>query len=280
MMENNLLDLETEYNNRQRVPEYTEIVERWDTLSTAYRLASAAQCDRPYGTRARQRFDFFAGESNGPVAIYVHGGYWQRGDRKDYSFLARELNALGISVAIPSYSLCPAASVTEIADEIAFCVVAIWKKTGKRPLVIGHSAGGHLAATMLANEWGNVAGVPPDLVRASVGLSGIYDLAPLIKTTLNKALQLTAGTARAASPIWRPPPPKGRHFIAAVGEAESGEFLRQSRDLAEAWGRAGVNAVNVVVPEANHFTILEHLLRSGSPLLTQIVTLARDVNTD
>jgi arylformamidase len=274
------LDYEAEYNNRQRVPEHAEIMERWDTLSTAYRLASAAQCDRPYGARARQRYDFFASENGGPVAIFIHGGYWQRGDRKDYSFLARELNASGISVAIPSYSLCPTASVTEIADEIALCVVAIWKKTSKRPLIIGHSAGGHLAATMLANEWAIVAGVPPDLVRAGVGLSGIYDLAPLVGTTLNQALQLSPGTARAASPLLRPPPPKDRHFIAAVGGSESSEFLRQSRDLAEAWGRAGCNAVNVVVPEANHFTLLEHLVRAGSPLLTQIVALAHRVSAD
>ena len=196
------------------------------------------ETDRPYGGRERQRYDLFVASSgSAPLVVYIHGGYWQRGDRKDFSFVARELNANGITVAIPSYSLCPAASVMEIIDEMALCLVALWKKLRRRPLVIGHSAGGHLSAAMLANDWGRVAGVPADLVRAAYGLSGVYDLAPLIGTSLNEALYLSTGIARAASPIFRPAPPKGRRFVAAVGGDESGEFLRQSREIAQTWGR-------------------------------------------
>jgi arylformamidase len=210
--------------------------------------------------------------------VYIHGGYWQRGDRKEYSFVARELNANGISVAIPSYSLCPAASVMEIIDEMTLCVAALWKKLRRRPLVIGHSAGGHLTAAMLANDWARVAGVPADLVRAGYGLSGVYDLAPLIDTSLNEALHLSSGTARVASPVFRPAPPKGRRFIAAVGGDESAEFLRQSRVIAETWEQAGLLTENEVVPGTNHFTVVEELIRPGSPMLTRIIALAREVD--
>ncbi len=80
--------------------------------------------------------------------------------------MARELNAHGITVAIPSYSLCPAVSVMEIGDEIQQCLAALWKQTKKRPVVVGHSAGGHLTAEMLARDWSGFSGVPADLVRA------------------------------------------------------------------------------------------------------------------
>jgi len=273
------IDYEAEYNNRARVPEHVEIMERWQMLSAAYRLASTPENDRPYGGKERQRYDLFVANSgSAPLVVYIHGGYWQRGDRKDFSFIARELNANGITVAIPSYSLAPAASVMEIIDEMVLCLVTLWKKLRRRPLVIGHSAGGHLSAAMLANEWGRVAGVPADLVRAAYGLSGVYDLAPLIGTSLNQALYLSAGISRAASPMFRPAPAKGRRFVAAVGGDESPEFLRQSREIAQAWEKAGLITENVVVPGANHFTILDELIRPGSPVLTRITDLARDVD--
>jgi len=161
---------------------------------------------------------------------------------------------------------------------MGMCLVALWKKLRRRPLVIGHSAGGHLSAAMLAHDWSRVAGVPADLVRAAYGLSGVYDLAPLIGTSLNEALFLSKGTARAASPIFRPAPPKGRRFIAAVGGDESPEFLRQSREIAQTWGQAGLLTESIVMADTNHFTIVEELIRGHSPVLARIVALAREVD--
>jgi arylformamidase len=272
------IDYEAEYNNRRRVPEYPEIAERWALLASGYRLAGDTELDQPYGMRERQRYDLFhaADKAAAPLVVYIHGGYWQRGDRKDYSFVAREFNAAGITVAIPSYSLCPAVSVMEISDEIQLCLVALWKRFEKRPVVIGHSAGGHLTAEMLARSFSGFGGVPADLVRSGCAISGVFDLGPLIGTSLNEALGLKQGIARAASPLFRPPPPKGKRLLAAVGGEESAEFLRQSREIAEAWSKVGVEAECLVVPGANHFTVVDELVRPGSPLLSRIVAVARD----
>jgi arylformamidase len=277
---NTAVDYEVEFDERKRVPEHASINERWSMLATAYRLAGETQLNQPYGSRARQRYDLFHAPDNeeAPLIVYIHGGYWQRGDRKDYSFVARELNANGITVAIPSYSLCPAVSVMEIADEIQLCMATLWKQTKKRPTVIGHSAGGHLAAEMLARDWGRFAGVPVDLVRAGYAMSGVFDLAPLIGTDLNEALSLTPGTARAASPLFRPPPPKGRRFIAAVGSDEGEEFLRQSHAIVENWSKVGVDARCELVADTNHFSIVDELITPGSTTLTQIVALAREAH--
>lgn len=273
------IDYETEYNNRLRVPEHVDIVPRWQQASAAYRSAARADLDQPYGPGERHRFDLFrAGGAEAPLAVYIHGGYWQRGDRKDYAFVAQALNAAGIDVALPSYSLCPTVSVMDIVAELRLCLAAIWHKTGKYPVVTGHSAGGHLTAAMVASDWSKVAGVPADLVRAGVAISGVFDLSPLIPTSINDLVRFDAASARAASPLFWPPPPKGRTLVAAVGGAESPEFLRQSQEITDTWRRASLDTECLIVPGANHFTVVDELTRPTSALFIKVATLARQVS--
>jgi arylformamidase len=271
------MDYEAEYNNRRRVPEHPEHGARWSAASAAYRQQWAgAELDLPYGPGERHRYDLFpAGSADAPLVIYIHGGYWQRGDRKDFSFLARELNAAGLDVALPSYSLCPAVSVMDIVGELRTCLAAMWKKTGKHPLVTGHSAGGHLTGAMLATDWSKVGGVPTDLVRAGLPISGVFDLPPLVGTSINDLVGLDVATARAASPLLWPTPPKERALVAAVGGAESGEFLRQSRDIVAAWTAAGLDCEYLEVPRANHFTVVDALAQPASALFKSVARLAR-----
>jgi arylformamidase len=271
-----MLDYEVEYNNRRRVPEHVEINARWQTASAAYRATAPADLDQTYGPGDRHRYDLFlAGEANAPLVVYIHGGYWQRGDRKDYAFLAQALNARGLDVALPSYSLCPAVSVMDIVAELRSFLAALWKKTGKHSLLTGHSAGGHLTAAMLATDWRGVAGVPTDLVRTGIAISGVFDLPPLVGTSLNEALGLDAPAAHAASPLFWPPPPAGRVLVAAVGGVESAEFLRQSRDIVTSWQRAGVSCQYLEVPGANHFTVVDKLVDPESALSAKLAECAR-----
>jgi arylformamidase len=272
------LDYEAQYNNRRRVPEHVDINARWSAASAAYRCKPNARLDSAYGPGERQRYDFFpAAAAAAPLLIYIHGGYWQRGDRTDYAFIARELNAAGISVALPSYSLCPEVTVMAIVEELRSFLVHLWRETKVYPLVIGHSAGGHLTAAMLASDWSKTANVPSDLVRAGYAISGVFELEPLVGTSLNEALRLTPQTAHAASPMFWPPPPKARVFAAAVGGLESEEFLRQSRTMARTWRQSGVTAEDVVVPGTNHFTIVDELIRPTSPIFKSVVALARTI---
>jgi arylformamidase len=272
------IDHEAEYNNRIRIPEYLDIVERWRTVSAAWRGAAGGELDLPYGPGERQRYDLFPARVPGapaPLVVHIHGGYWQLGSRHDTAFVARAFNAAGIDVAIPSYSLCPSVSVLQIIDELRACVAALWQRTRKRPIAIGHSAGGHLTAALLATDWRAVPGVPADLVRAGCAISGVFELAPLIPTTMNRALQLDDAAAAAASPALWPPPPPGRTLVAAVGAEETPEFHRQSRALVEAWARAGVATEYLPVPGAHHFSVVDELTRPDSVLFRRIVALAR-----
>jgi arylformamidase len=270
------IDHEAEYNNRLRVADYPAIVARWRAVSAADRLAARADLDQPYGPRERHRYDLFhAGEQGAPLLVFIHGGYWQLSGREDVAFVARAFNAAGIDVAVPSYSLCPEVSVMEIVDDLRRCLLALWTATGKRPVVVGHSAGGHLTAAMLATDWSAWPGAPADLVRAGCAISGVFELAPLIPTSMNNALRLDPSAARDASPLWWQPPPANRRLVSVVGGQETAEFHRQSRALTERWATAGVATEHLAVPGANHFTILDELSRPDSALFARVVSLTR-----
>ena len=272
------LDFEAEYNNRRRVPEFAAINERWEKASATYRAEAKAELDRPYGKGERHRYDLFppkAGDTAAPLVVFVHGGYWQRGDRKAYSFLAREFNARGVSLAVPSYTLSPQATIMEIIGELRQCMKALHEHTKQRPVVCGNSAGGHLTAAMVATDWSKHQGVPADLVRSGYAISGVFDLQPLIATSINEALKLDVGKAREASPLFWPAPPKDRTLVAAVGGDESQEFIRQSLDVALAWSKAGVKAECTIVPSTNHFTIVDELARPESAMLARITAMAK-----
>ena len=229
-------DYEVEYNNGRRVPEVGAISARWKAASAVYRETAHAEVDRRYGPGDRHRYDlFFADSAAAPLVVYVHGGYWQWGDPTLFSFIAEGLNASALTVALPSYSLCPSVSVLDIVGELRTVLAALWNRTAAHPLVVGHSAGGHLTAAMVAIDWSAIPQVPDDLVRAGIAISGIFDLQPLVSTSMNNTLRLDVQTAQDASPKFWPPPAKGRALIAAVGGAEARSFFaRVAR-----WSSAG-----------------------------------------
>ena len=167
--------------------------------------------------------------------------------------------AHGISLAVPSYDLAPRVDLATIVEQARRASERV------RPRVVfGHSAGGHLAACLAAEG----------LAGAAVAISGLFELEPLIPTRINAALRLDAATARALSPrLWTPPP--GVVLDCVVGGEESGEFLRQSREMAEAWGLAGAVTRYEAPAGLNHFTVLDPLFDAASPLVARIVELAR-----
>ena len=274
-----MLDLEAEYNNRRRVPCHPAILARFMAESAQTRDELAATLDIAYGPGERQRYDLFHATANtprAPLVVFIHGGYWAALCRRDVSFVARAFVSQGLAVAIPSYSLCPTVTVGDIIVEMRTFLAALYLATGQRAVVVGHSAGGHLAACMLATDWSTVSGAPAALVGAAYAISGVFELEPLIPTSINAPLHLDIATARAASPLLWPAPQSGT-LVAAVGSNESSEFLRQSRAMADAWGRAGVATEFYAVPGADHFTVLDPLTDPASPMSQRIAELARSV---
>jgi arylformamidase len=269
---NATVDYEVEYNNRARVPEHPSLFAGWARDAAAYRERNAPRFIA-YGPGARNIIDFFPGDDDGPTVVFIHGGYWQALDGSFFSHLAGGLNAHGISVAIPSYDLCPSVSVDDIIQQMRAASREL-ARLGRSLVMSGHSAGGHLAACLLATDWPAFdPSLPEGLVVAAYAISGLFDLGPLVETSINNALRLDHASARAASPLFWTVPLRGS-LDAVVGENESAEYFRQSRTIVDRWGAAGVATRFGVVPDANHFTAIAPLADPQSPTVLRLKELA------
>lgn len=273
------IDYEKEYDNRGRVPEHLEIFARWERETQAYRAkARDAELGISYGPSPRQILDLFpAGDGNGPLAMFIHGGWWRTLDPSSFSQMAAGPNAHGITVAVVGYDLCPQVSIATIIDQMRAACLWLWRKRRQRILVYGHSAGGHLSACMAAQDWkSHAADAPADLVPSAYAISGVFDLAPLLQVSINQDLRLDAAEARRVSPLyWQVP--AGRTLDAVVGGLESSEFLRQSQIIAEAWRQGMAQTRYEEVAGANHFTVIDPLGEPGSAMTQRVVEMARQV---
>jgi arylformamidase len=277
------IDYEVEYNNRARVPEHPEIFARWTRDAEDYRAetlkAGRAELGLAYGDTPRQTMDVFmpmAGAS-APFAMFIHGGWWRSLDPSMFSHMARGLNAHGIAVAVPGYDLCPQISIAGIIEQMRHACLFVWQRYGRRMLVCGHSAGGHLTGCMVATDWRSLyPKAPADLVRVGYAISGVFDLTPLLAVSMNQDLRLDAEDVRGVSPVFWPIAPD-RVFDAVVGGLESSEFKRQSKIIADAWRRAGIPTRYEEIAGANHFTVIDALADPNSAMLDRLTALAKGI---
>ena len=261
---------DAQYNNRARIPEHLQILQEWADRSAAARQALPATLDIAYGSDPAERLDLFpTAAPRAPVLVYIHGGYWRALDKRDASFVAPPFVAAGALVVVTNYALCPAASIEEIVRQQRAALAWTWRHAAEhggdpaRIVVAGHSAGGHLAAMMLATDWPAVApDLPADLVQGALSLSGVFELEPLRHAPfLAPDLHLDAAAAARLSPVALPAPK--RPLFALVGGDESEEFLRQNALIRAAWG-AGAVPVCEAVPGRHHMSVLGELADSGS----------------
>jgi arylformamidase len=263
------MSLEAEYNNRARVPESSAIIAGWTHDADAFRRCyPGAELDVPYGPTERQKLDLFwpTGSRAVPVAMFIHGGNWQMLDRTSFSHVATGLLANGVAVALPSYDLCPSVALGEIVEQIRRAGAFLARKVGRPFLCIGHSAGAHLTAMLMAHDWAS-EGLPTNTISAALLISGVFELEPLVSTSVNAKLGLSVSDAVTLSPTLLPRP-SHCHFHALVGAQESGEFQRQTRAIADAWG-----GTSEIIAGANHFTIIAPLADPKSELVASAVRL-------
>ena len=259
--------LEAEYNNRRKVPDFSGIIQAWANDAAVFRDShDNAEFDVAYGPTERQKLDLFwpGAARDAPIAMFIHGGYWQALDRSFASHLAHGLTAHGVAVAVPSYDLCPAVTLAELTEQLRACAGFLAHRHKRGVLAIGHSAGGHLAAMLMATDW-VARGLAHDTVIAGLPISGLFDLVPLLRTTVMPD-GLDEAEARRLSPMFLPSP--GVPFHAIVGGDEGEEYARQSRDFAEAWGGTWES-----VPGANHLTVIAPLADPDSTLVRRALAL-------
>jgi len=270
------------YNNRARVPEHPVHFARWADLSRQARSQSPCELDLPYGEQPAERLDVFpAPQPGAPVLVFIHGGWWRSLDKSDHSFVAPSFTRDGACVVLPNYTLAPAATIPQITMQMVRAVawtfhnIARFGGDPRRIKLAGHSAGGQLAAMLLACHWQLYdATLPRDLVGEALAISPLHDLDPIMRTPqIQETLQLTPLQVAQASPARLPAPRQGTLY-SVVGGDESEEFLRQNRLIQEAWGARRV-PVCEALPGLNHFSVLEALVDPSHRLHQLAVDLLR-----
>jgi len=210
-----------------------------------------------YGPAERQTLDLFVpeGVARPPMLVFFHGGYWQELSKQESAFAAPGCLAHGIAYAAVDYTLAPAATLSGIVEECRAAVASLSRFD--RLVVAGSSAGAHLAAM--------VALAADRRVKGAVLVSGIYDLEPLIGTSIDAALALDPATAARNSPLRQAlegfPP-----SLICWGETETDQFKRQSGAFARALHRAGSECAAFECPGRNHFDVILDLADPATPL--------------
>ena len=145
------------YNNRALVPDFADHLRFWTEQSHAARESLRGLTDLSYGAGPNEKLDIFpASTPNAPVMVFLHGGYWRALDKSDHSFIAPSFTREGVCVVVPNYALCPVVTIPDIVMQMVKALAWVWRyirQWGGDPSrihVVGHSAGGHLAAMLMA----------------------------------------------------------------------------------------------------------------------------------
>lgn len=239
---------------------------RWAKQAQEFRnsLGARAQVGVKYGDSPRQVFDFFhpEGVSRGTL-VFVHGGYWKAFDNSSSSHLAQGALSRGWAVAMPSYDLCPDVQIGQITRQVAAAVTEIASRTNGALVLVGHSAGGHLASRMM-DPLVLGAEVRDRIVRV-MPISPVVDLEPLLETSMNEQLRLDVQQVQAESPV-NMDPPRGVDVTVWVGVDERPAFVEQARMLARAWGTKLVEAEG-----KHHFDVIDPLEDPDSEMVKTLI---------
>lgn len=257
--------VERGYDNRAACPDHPQWFARWAAESAATRSRHDAQLDLRYGSGARQLVDVFPARPARGALLFIHGGYWRALDKSYHSFIADAWVPRGISVAVVNYDLCPTVGIPRIVEQMREAVAWLVRHgadhgiPAARLALAGHSAGGHLVAMLFATDWAPY-GVPPQTFCGGLSISGVFDLEPLLLTSMNVDLRLDRATARTVSPV-RLSPQVTAPLLLAAGAGETGEFIRQTDLLWDAWpgSRPPAMAGPLRLADRHHFSVLSDL---------------------
>jgi arylformamidase len=218
-----------------------------------------------YGPTEAEKLDIYkTRRQNAPVVIYIHGGAWRNGTAKDFAFPAEMFMNAGAHFVVPDFvqvqdaggSLLPMIEQVRRAVTWVYQNAASFGGDAERIFITGHSSGAHLAGVTLVTDWVDDYGLPPDVIKGGLLVSGMYDLKPVRLSKRSEYVKFTDEIEEKLS--------SQRHLdklnapvIIAYGTQETPEFQRQSREFAAAVKTAG-KPVELIVGEGfNHFEMQE-----------------------
>jgi arylformamidase len=223
-----------------------------------------------YGPTAVEGLDLYlARKPNAPIFVFVHGGAWRAGEAKDYGYPAELFVNAGVNYIALDFIAVGAANgdLGVMADQVRRGIAWVYKNAASfggdasRLYVGGHSSGGHLCGVALVTDWQKDFGLPADIVKGGLCMSGMYDLKPVRLSKRSSYVKFTDAMEQAMS-SQRQIDKLRTPVVVTYGTNETPEFQRQSRDFAAAVKAAGKPVELIAAPDYNHFEMCETL---GNP---------------
>jgi len=257
--------LDRAYDQRVWAPNMDAVTRRYGVNSNAVRARLGTPKTSSYGTSAVETLDVYTtAKANGPVLVFLHGGAWRTGTAKDSAYAAPAFVHAGAHFVVPDFATVMEVGLDGMVAQVRRAVAWVAKNAASfggdpgRLYVSGHSSGGHLAGNVLVTDWAADFGLPRDVVKGGICISGMYDLRGPRLSARSRYVKFDDRIEQDYSPQ--------RHLarlacpvIVAYGDQESPEFQRQSREFAEAVKQAGRLQALIVGQGYNHFEIPETL---------------------
>jgi arylformamidase len=237
-----------------------QLLERYALLSEDVRARIGAPRRFTYGETPIEALDVYATQrANAPIEVFIHGGAWRSGAARDWAFPAEMVTAAGAHYVVPDFVnvVDAGGNLATMAEQVRRAIAWLHRNAPQfggdpaRIHVSGHSSGAHLAGVLATTDWRSL-GLPADVVKGAVCLSGMYDLRPVRLSARSRYVKLTDETEDALS--------AQRHLdrlacpvVVAYASLDSPEFQRQSRDFAAAVQAAGKPVQLLVARGYNHF---------------------------
>jgi arylformamidase len=269
-MEMDQVELDAAYDQAYYAPLRMQNIKRWASSSEAVRSRLGPAMRESYGPSAVEKLDIYrAKRAKAPIFVFIHGGAWLGGEAKDHAFPAELfVNAGAHYVALDFIAIKDAGGDLRVmAEQVRRGIAWLYKNADRfdgdrdRLYVGGHSSGGHLCGVVLVTDWQQSFGVPADIVKGGLCMSGMYDLKAVRLSKRSAYVQFTDEMEQAMSAqrhlhLLRAP------IIVTYGTNETPEFQRQSRDFAASVKGLGKEVGLVAAADFNHFEMAETL---GNP---------------
>ncbi|MDY0874192.1 alpha/beta hydrolase [Dongia rigui] len=247
-------------------------------IRTALAAEGRARLDCRYGPGPRQLIDLFPATSpEAPILVWIHGGYWRALSKEHYTNIVPPFLASGAAVALVGYDLCPTVSLTALLAQTRDALRWVRSHAAEmqghpdRITLAGNSAGAHICAMALQHDWPR-DGFSPESIRAAALITGIYDIAPVLRLPVQQEVRLTADEAIGLSPLKLPILSKARTLVSA-GANEPALWVAQSRSYHEKLIGAGAESALMIIPERHHFSITRDLSDAQAPLTAAVTEL-------
>jgi arylformamidase len=271
-------DLSRQMMPRVAVPDH----ERWLAddlvLSNSVKERLPVHRDQRYGDGPRQIADLFpASRPGAPIVLFYHGGFWRALSKDHLAFVAGPLAQAGAACVLPGYDLCPSVTLRTVVTEAKQALLWTRRQAGRlnadpdRIYIAGNSAGAHLAAMMMAEDW-TTHGLTRAPIAGAILVTGIYDLRALPRIQVNEDVRLPAEDIPALSPQFVPLRCRVPTIV-AVGGAEPPLWIEQSHRFARKLSAAGADVRLMELPGLHHFSITHSLSDSSAPLTRAILDL-------